>query len=153
VRATQTLAQMPFQRGALADAEHHTRNAVRLSPTDPRSRNLMGMIITEADRPQIDAYRYRRVLALAGDRDPILLANLAWNLKNQGRMAESRKLYERSVQLAPDIYQSLYSWTRMEETDRNFARGGELLDAAERIALIIPISRLRADPARSYKGL
>jgi Flp pilus assembly protein TadD len=61
VRATQTLAQMPFQRGALADAEHHTRNAVRLSPTDPRSRNLMGMIITEADRPQIDAYRYRRV--------------------------------------------------------------------------------------------
>jgi hypothetical protein len=61
-----------------------------------------------------------------------LLANLAWNLKNQGRMEESRKLYEESVRLAPDIYQTLYGWARMKETDRNFARAGELLDAAER---------------------
>ena len=34
------------------------------------------------------------MLELTGQRDPILLANLAWNLKNQGRMKEARTLYE-----------------------------------------------------------
>jgi tetratricopeptide (TPR) repeat protein len=65
---------------------------------------------------------------------PILLANLAWSLKNQGKMAESRKLYERSVKLNPAVFQTLYGWARMEETDRNFARAGELLDEAEKLA-------------------
>lgn len=132
--ATQALAQLMFERGALAEAEHHARNAVRLAPTDPRSHNLMGMIMTEANRPQIGEYHYRRVLELSGRRDAIVLANLAWNLKNQGRIEEARRLYEESVMLAPDIYQTLYGWARMEETDRNFARAGELLDAAERVA-------------------
>ena len=130
--ATQTLASLLFAKGAMAEAEHHARNAVRLSPTNPMSHNLMGMIMTEANRPQIGEYHYRRVLDLTGSRDGILLANLAWNLKNQGKMDEARKLYEESVRLAPNIYQTLYGWARMEETDRNFARAGELLDAAER---------------------
>jgi tetratricopeptide (TPR) repeat protein len=130
--ATQTLASLLFGKGALAEAEHHGRNAVRLAPTDPQSHNLMGMIMTEANRPQIGEYHYRRVIELSGGRDGILLANLAWNLKNQGRMDEARTLYEESVRLKPDIYQTLYGWARMEETDRNFARAGELLDAAER---------------------
>ncbi|HEY6256608.1 MAG TPA: sulfotransferase [Xanthobacteraceae bacterium] len=130
--ATQTLALLLFGKGSLAEAEQHARNAVRLAPTDPQSHNLMGMIMTEANRPQIGEHHYRRVLELTGARDGILLANLAWNLKNQGRMEESRTLYEESVRLAPGIYQTLYGWARMEETDRNFARAGELLDAAER---------------------
>src|SRR5262249_46328857 len=132
LKATQTLASLLFGRGALAEAEHHARNAVRLAPNDPQSHNLMGMIMTEANRPQIGEYHYRRVLALSNKRDGILLANLAWNLKNQGRMEESRKLYEESVQLSPNVYQTLYGWARMEETDRNFARAGELLEAADK---------------------
>jgi tetratricopeptide (TPR) repeat protein len=142
VLATQTLASLLFERGALAEAEHHARNAVRLAPTDPRSHNLLAMILTEANRPQIGEYHYRRVLELAGSRDPILLANLAWNLKNQGRIEEARGLYEESVRLAPDIYQTLYGWARMEETDRNFDRAGELLDAAERTAPDNPTTQL-----------
>jgi tetratricopeptide (TPR) repeat protein len=130
--ATQTLALLLFNKGAMAEAEHHARNTVRLAPTDLQSHNLMGMIMTEANRPQIGEYHYRRVLALSNKRDGILLANLAWNLKNQGRMEESRKLYEESVQLAPNVYQTLYGWARMEETDRNFARAGELLEAADK---------------------
>jgi predicted Zn-dependent protease len=66
LKATQTLASLLFGRGALADAEHHARNAVRLSPADPQSHNLMGMIMTEANRPQIGEYHYRRVLDLTG---------------------------------------------------------------------------------------
>ena len=140
--ATQALASLLFGKGALAEAEPHARNAVRLAPLDAQSHNLMAMIMTEAQRLQIGEHHYRRVLDLVGKRDPIVLANLAWNLKNQGRMAESRKLYEESVRLDPTIFQTLYGWARMEETDRNFARAGELLDAAERVAPDHPNVRL-----------
>jgi len=127
---TQALALILFERGAMAEAEVHARNAVRLAPTDPRSHNLMGMIMTEAQRPQVGEHHYRRVIELAGRGDAILLANLAWNLKNQGRMAESRALYEESVALAPDVFQTQFGWAKMEETDRNFDRADQLLDAA-----------------------
>ncbi len=131
---TQALALLLFTRGALAEAEHHARNAVRIAPTDAQSHNLMGMIMTEAQRPQVGEHHYRRAMTLIAAPSPILIANLAWNLKNQGRMAESRKLYEESVRLDPAVFQTLYGWARMEETDRNFARAGELLDAAEKLS-------------------
>ncbi len=131
---TQALALQLFAKGALAEAEVHARNAVRIAPTDAQSHNLMGMIMTEAQRPQVGEHHYRQAMKLLATSSPILIANLAWNLKNQGRMAESRKLYEDSVHLDPAIFQTLYGWARMEETDRNFARAGELLDAAERLS-------------------
>ncbi len=132
--ATQALALSLFTRGALAEAEVHARNAVRIAPTDAQSHNLMGMIMTEAQRPQVGEHHYRRAMELIEKPSPILIANLAWNLKNQGRMAESRKLYEESVKLDPAIFQTRYGWAQMEETDRNFAKAGELLDAAETLS-------------------
>jgi tetratricopeptide (TPR) repeat protein len=132
--ATQELALLLFGKGDYVKAEHHARNAVRIAPTDPQSHNLMGMILTEANRPQIGEYHYRQVLALTGQRDPILLANLAWNLRNQGKIDEARAFYEESVALAPTILQTLIGYARMEETDRNFARADEILDQAERVA-------------------
>jgi tetratricopeptide (TPR) repeat protein len=94
----------------------------------------MGMIMTEANRPQIGEYHYRRVMELSGSRDPILLANLAWNLKNQGRMEEARELYKESAAAAPEVLQTLLGWARMEEADRNFEAASELLDRAEKVA-------------------
>ena len=132
--ATQALALSLFTKGALAEAEVHARNAVRIAPTDAQSHNLMGMIMTEAQRPQVGEHHYRRAMALLATPSPILIANLAWNLKNQGKMAESRKLYQELVKLDPAIFQTLYGWARMEETDRNFARAGELIDAAEKLS-------------------
>jgi tetratricopeptide (TPR) repeat protein len=97
-------------------------------------RNLMGMIATEAHRPHVGEFHYRRAMELLEKPSPILFANLAWNLKNQGRMEESRSFYQQSVALDPDIFQTLYGWAQMEETDRNFSRAGELLDAAEKLS-------------------
>ena len=134
VWATQELALLLFGRGNLADAENFARNAVRIAPTDPQSHNLMGMIMTEINRPQIGEFHYRKALALLGTRQPILLANLAWNLKNQGKMAESRALYGESTKLDPTILQTLLGWARMEETDRDFARADALLDQTEKLA-------------------
>jgi tetratricopeptide (TPR) repeat protein len=130
--ATQALALLLFGKGALAEAEIHARNAVRIAPLDPQSHNLMGMIMTEAHRPHLGEHHYRRARELLSEPSAILTANLAWNLKNQGRMAESRELYQQSVALDPTLFQTLYGWAQMEETDRNFARAAELLDAAEK---------------------
>ena len=126
--ATNELALALLARGDLAEAEMHARNAVRIAPENPQSHNLMGMILTEAQRPAVAEYHYRRVLDLSGARDPILLANYAWNLKTQGRMDEARALYEESVAAAPDIRQTLLGFARMEEADRRFEQAGALLD-------------------------
>src|SRR5579864_2178180 len=104
--ATQELVLLLFGKGAIAEAERHARNAVRIAPENAQSHNLLGMILTEANRPQIGEYHYRRVLELTRARDPIVLANLAWNLRNQGRMAESRALYEEASAAAPNVMQT-----------------------------------------------
>jgi tetratricopeptide (TPR) repeat protein len=140
--ATAAVALLLLARGALAEAERHARNAIRLAPENPQAHNLMGMILTEAHRPQVGEYHYRRVLALTPQRDPILLANLAWNLKTQGRTAEARALYRESVAAAPDILQTLMGWARLEEADRQFAVAAEVLDRAEAIAPGNPSLRL-----------
>ncbi len=132
--ATHELALVLFSKGDIAEAETHARNAVRIAPQSPQSHNLMGMIMTEANRPQIGEYHYRKVIELSRARDPILLANLAWNLRNQGRMAESRQLYEESTAQAPEVLQTLLGWARLEEADRNVERAAGLLDRAERLA-------------------
>ena len=128
--ATNDLILLLLDKGAVLEAEIHARNAVRIAPENPQSHNLMGMVMTEANRPQVGEYHYLRAIELSGTRDPILLANLAWNLKNQGKMAESRRLYQESTAARPDVVQTLLGWARMEEADRNFDRAGELLDQA-----------------------
>ena len=130
--ATNELALLLMAKGALAEAEIHARNAVRIAPESPQAHNLMGMIMTEAQRPQIGEFHYRRVLELAGNRDPILLANLAWCLKNQGRMEEGRALYRESVAAAPGIRQTLLGWARLEEADRKFDAAAEILDQMDK---------------------
>jgi tetratricopeptide (TPR) repeat protein len=129
--ATNELALQLLGRGALSEAEIHARNAVRIAPENPQAHNLVGMIMTEAQRPQIGEYHYRRVLELSDARDPILLANLAWNLKNQGRMEEARSLYQESAAAGPKIRQTLLGWARLEEADRQFDAAAELLDRME----------------------
>ncbi len=142
VAATQDLALRLLRRGAIAEAELHARNAVRIAPADPQSHNLLGMVLTEAHQPVTGEFHYRRVLELSGTRDPILLANLAWCLKLQSRMQEARALYEESVTAAPGVLQTLLGWARLEEADRNFARAFELLDRAERLAPGAPSLKL-----------
>ena len=139
--ATNELALMLLGKGALGEAEIHARNAIRIAPQAPQAHNLMGMIMTEAQRPRLGEYHYRQVLAISGTRDPIVLANLAWCLKNQGRMEEARALYRKSTAAAPDIRETLLGWARLEEADRNFNAAGEKLD---RLDALFP-----NDPGRS----
>ncbi len=129
--ATNEFALLLLAKGAIQEAEVQARNAIRIAPQNPQAHNLMGMILTEAQRPRAGEYHYRQVIELSGARDPILLANLAWNLKNQGRMEEGRALYTESVAAAPNIRQTLLGWARLEEADRKFDAAAEILDRME----------------------
>jgi len=133
IDAHQELAAQFLQRGDLTSAEQHARNAVRLAPMHPLSHNLMGMILTESQRPQPGEFHYRRVMELTHARDPIVLANLAWNLKCQGRIAEARQLYEESVQAQPDVFETWFGWAQLEEVDGKFAAARSRLERAARI--------------------
>ena len=132
--ATNELTLLLLGKGALAEAEVHARNAVRIAPQNAQAHHLMGMIMTEINRPQIGEYHYRRALELADQRGAVLLANLAWNLKNQGKMEEARALYEESLAADPTILQTVLGWARLEEADRHFKPAEALLDKAEAIA-------------------
>jgi predicted Zn-dependent protease len=50
--ATNDLTLTLMGKGAIAEAEIHARNSVRIAPENPQAHNLMGMIMTEANRPQ-----------------------------------------------------------------------------------------------------
>jgi tetratricopeptide (TPR) repeat protein len=129
--ATNELTLMLLNKGQLAEAEMHARNAIRIAPQNAQAHNLMGLVLTEANRPLIGEYHYRRVLELAEGEEPITLANLAWNLKNQGRIDEARELYKHAMALKPDVLQTVLGYAKMEEADRKFDRALELLDEAE----------------------
>ena len=129
--ATNEFALLLLAKGAIQEAEVQARNAIRIAPQNPQAHNLMGMILTEAQRPRAGEYHYRQVIELSGARDPILLANLAWSLKNQGRMEEGRALYTESAAAAPNIRQTLLGWARLEEADRKFDAAAEILDRME----------------------
>ena len=140
--ATNELGLILLGTGRLSEAQTHARNGVRIAPENAQAHNLLGMVLTEEQRPQIGEYHYRRVLELLKTRDPIVLANLAWNLKAQGRMAEARSLYEESVKTAPNVPQTLLGWARLEEADRNFAAADQKLDMLEAINPLDPAVKL-----------
>ncbi len=140
--ATNEIALLLMRKGALGEAEVHARNAIRIAPQAAQSHNLMGMITTEAQRPRLGEYHYRKVLEIAGARDPIVLANLAWCLKNQGRMEEARALYEEATAGGPQIRETLLGWARLEEADRDFAAAAEKLDRLDAISPNDPASVL-----------
>jgi Tfp pilus assembly protein PilF len=129
--ATTEFALLLLGKGALAEAERHARNAVRLAPDNAQSHNVLGMVLTEAYRPAIGEFHFRRALELAGVRDAVVLANLGLCLKNQGKMAEARALYEESLSLAPGMLHTLLGFARLEEADRNLGAAMALLDRAE----------------------
>jgi tetratricopeptide (TPR) repeat protein len=128
--ATNEFTLLLLGRGDIADAEHHARNAVRIAPENAQSHYLMGLTLTEANRPAAGEYHYYRALALSGARDPVVLANLALCLKNQGKMAAARALYEESLAAAPDSLHTLLGFARLEEADRNLTAAMSLLERA-----------------------
>jgi tetratricopeptide (TPR) repeat protein len=132
--ATNELTLLLLGRGNIAEAARHARNAVRIAPEQAQAHYLMGMVLTETQRPAVGEYHYFRALELSGARDPVVLANLALCLKNQGKMSAARALYEESLTTAPDSLHTLLGLARLEEADRNLAAAMTLIERAEALA-------------------
>jgi tetratricopeptide (TPR) repeat protein len=128
--ATNEITLLLLGRGSVVEAERHARNAVRIAPENAQSHYLMGLVLTEAYRPAVAEFHYRRALDFAGTREPTVLANFALCLKNQGKMAEARALYAESLAAAPDSLHTLLGFARLEEADRNLDAAMALLDRA-----------------------
>ena len=56
--ATNEFTLLLLGRGDIADAEHHARNAVRIAPENAQSHYLMGLTLTEANRPAAGEYHF-----------------------------------------------------------------------------------------------
>jgi len=128
------LAHLLARRGAFEAALPFARTGARLAPAQPGVHALLGQILTETHRPQLGEPHFRQALALSPKPGAALLADLAWNLRNQGRMKESRRLFEQAHALDPRRFNTLYGWARMEEADRRFDRARQLLDIGERLS-------------------
>jgi tetratricopeptide (TPR) repeat protein len=128
--ATNEVTLVLLGKGSIQEAERHARNAVRIAPENAQSHYLIGMVLTEAYRPAIAEFHYRRALELAGTREPFVLANFALCLKNQGKMQEARALYAEALAAAPDSLHTLLGFARLEEADRNLTAALALLDRA-----------------------
>jgi len=131
--AVNQLALLLLGKGDIAGAEHYARHAVRIAPDQAQAHYVMGMALTEAYRPAVAEYHYHRALALAGTRDPVVLANLALCLKTQGKMEQARALYQESLAAAPDALHTLLGLARLEEADRKLEAAMALLDRAAAI--------------------
>lgn len=126
------LAQLLFFKGDRGECEIYGRNAIRLAPRNPTAHQIMGMILTETNRTLAGEWHYRRALELSGPQSR-LCANLANNLKNQGKMDESEYYYREAVRLEPKNYGAIMGWARMEEARRNFDRSWELIEEAGKL--------------------
>jgi tetratricopeptide (TPR) repeat protein len=122
------LGLLELGRGNVDAAEPLARRGIRLAPENPQAHNLMGMAMTELNRAVVGEYHCRKALELLDTRPALVLANLATNLVNQGRIDEARILYQEADAAVPDNRQTLLAWARMEEADRKFAAAHALLD-------------------------
>ncbi len=96
------LAQMLIGQNRHTEAEVPARRTLVLTPRDPTAHHVMGVVLTETGRVPAGERHYRKALDLLGREDGTVLANLAWNLKLQGRFEEAAAAYERALLLRPD---------------------------------------------------
>ncbi len=121
------LSLLLYKRRDMSGALKQARNAVRLNPQNPQAHNLMGMVLTDLNRLPPGEYHYRRALAL---HRPIgkLCANLALNLKNQGRLEEAQTLYQQAAELEPENIDTLLGWAGLKQAARDLPGAWDLLE-------------------------
>ncbi len=111
-------AQLLVGQGRYADAQPPAARAVIATPRDATAQHVMGVVLTETQQLAAGERHYRKALALLGRADGLVLANLAWNLKLQGRLAEAGVLYEQALALRPENKRGVGGFAQVE-----FARG------------------------------
>jgi tetratricopeptide (TPR) repeat protein len=108
------LAQLIIGQGRYEDAEPAARAAVIASPRDATIQHVMGVVLTETGRLKAGETHYRKAAALLGRDDGMVLANIAWNLKLQGRLEEAAAIYENALALRPDNSRGIGGYAQVQ---------------------------------------
>jgi tetratricopeptide (TPR) repeat protein len=124
------LAQLLVGQGRHLDAEPSGREALKLSSRDPTAHHVMGVILTETGRLRAGESHYRRALALLEREDGMVLANLAWNLKLQGKLGDAAEVYDRALLIRPDNARGIGGYAQVEAARGRPARAASMLDEA-----------------------
>jgi tetratricopeptide (TPR) repeat protein len=124
------LAQLLVGAGRHRDAEPAARAALKFSPRDATAHHVMGVILTETGRLRAGETHYRGALAFLEREDGMVLANLAWNLKLQGRLPEAAAVYERALLIRPDNARGIGGFAQVEAARGNLPRATAMLDEA-----------------------
>jgi tetratricopeptide (TPR) repeat protein len=124
------LAQLLVGQSRHAEAEAAARAAVKLSPRDATAHHVMGVILTETGQWAAGESHYRRAMAILERDDGMVLGNLAWNLKLQGRLDEAAEAYERALLIKPDNIRGIGGFAQVEAARGRLPRAAALLDEA-----------------------
>ena len=129
-QANISFAQYLVAQGRHGEARPVAAAALKATPKDATAQHVMGVVLTETGGLQEGEAHYRRALKLLGRDDGLVLANLAWNLKLQGRMDEAAALYETALRLRTDNKRGVGGLAQVEFGRGNRARAVAVLDGA-----------------------
>ncbi len=118
--------------GRHAEALPAAAAALKATPRDATAQHVMGVVLTETGDFLAGERHYRQALARLGREDGLVLANLAWNLKQQGRLAEAKTLYDQALALRGDNPRGIGGAAQVAFARGERARAEALLDDALR---------------------
>lgn len=145
-------AQLLINQSRHAEAEAPARRAATLMPRDPTIQHILGIVFTETGRLAAGERHYRMALAFGDGRDAALLGNLAWNLKQQGRLDESAATYDATLALRRENARGLAGYAQVEAGRLRLDAAEALLNEAmglapsdRMIAVLAALTRLHRD--------
>jgi Flp pilus assembly protein TadD len=130
--------------GKRADALDVARRAIVANPGNAAAHDQLGTLLSWENDLPAGEWHYRRALETGGtNAGP--LANLALNLMQQGRTAESEAAFAEADRLAPQTLRILAHWSKLREVQGDFAGAERLLEAAEAASSAEAINLLRVE--------
>ena len=129
--------------GRRVEALQLARKALAVNPDNAGAHDRLGVMLSELNDHPAGEWHFRRALELGGP-DPSATANLALNLMQQGRTAESEAAFAEADRLAPRTMRILAHWSKLREVQGDLAGAERLLDAAEAASSPAAVNLLRA---------
>lgn len=124
------LARMRMESDRFHEAEPIVRELVALRPDDPLVHSWMGGLLAGMFFLPEAEWHFRRAIALAGSQAH-LLANLARNLTDQGRLTEAEAVALQAHEVAPDVAAPLLQLAEICEQRGALDEAAAWLDQAE----------------------